>query len=162
MKKITITLDPSSVEDAIKEIKAYRDEFNRKLVAFAKAIAERGVEIAKLQIVELGAFDSGTLAGSIAMRIEGNKGIIFTNCPWAAYVEIGTGIVGSANPHPTMPWAYNVNNHEKGWVYYDERRGQFRFTSGMPSRPFMYLTAQQLQREAGEIAKQFFGGDQPL
>ena len=88
---------------------------------------------------------------------EGNKGIIFTDCAHACYVEFGTGVVGSANPHPTLPWEYDVNGHgENGWYYYDTDSGKVRFTKGLPSRPFMYETSRELEKKAIEIAKEVF------
>jgi hypothetical protein len=60
-----------------------------------------------------------------------------------------------------------MNNHgDKGWLYYDERKGIYRWTKGFRSRPFMYNTARELERKCIEIAKerwlktiQIFQGD---
>lgn len=159
MKKITMTLDASSISSAIKEIEAYKAEFQRKLTAFVQALTDRGAEIAVKQIVSLGAVETGELSSSIQiMYVEGNKGIIFSDCPYATFVELGTGIIGAGSPHPTKPWDYDVNSHgEYGWLYYDEKQNRYRWTKGMPSRPFFYNTIQELYGEAGKIAKNIFG-----
>jgi len=157
VKKISFTLD--TVDNAIKEVKTYKKEFLEKVDRFVKALTERGEEIAVTQIIALDAVYTGELASSIEsiMYVEQHKGVIFTNCPWAAFVEFGTGVVGADSPHPTKPWAYDINNHgDKGWVYFDETAGQFRWTAGMPSRPFMYNTLQDLAKEAVTIAKGVF------
>jgi hypothetical protein len=61
---------------------------------------------------------------------------IAVNGDVALFVEFGTGIVGSRNPHPVDPWQYDVNDHgDKGWRYKDSS-GQWRATSGMKSRPY--------------------------
>lgn len=160
MKKITIQLSEESIKAAVKEIGKYKRELSQKARLLVQRLVEAGVEIAKQEVLTLGAFDSGELHDSLdgMMYTDGAHGIIFTNCGHAAFVEFGTGVVGAGSPHPTMPWAYDVNQHgEKGWVYYDEKQGRFRWTKGMPSRPYMYLTARQLEEKVVEIAKEVFG-----
>ena len=157
MKKITIQLSEESIKAAIKELNAYKRELSLKAKLLVQRLVEAGVEIAKQEVLTLGAFDSGELHGSLdgLMYTDGAHGIIFTDCGHAAFVEFGTGVVGAASPHPTMPWQYDVKQHgEKGWVYYDEKLGRFRWTKGMPSRPYMYLTARQLEERVSEIARE--------
>lgn len=159
MKKITIHLSEESIKAAIKDLEKYKRELDSKTTILVKRLVEAGVEIAKQEVLTLGAFDSGELHDSLdgLMYTDGARGIVFTNCGHAAFVEFGTGVVGAGSPHPTMPWQYDVNDHgEKGWVYYDEKQGRFRWTKGMPSRPYMYLTARQLEEKVGEIAREVF------
>ncbi len=161
MKKITIRLSEESINAAIKELNKYKSELSKKTNLLVQKLVEAGVEIAKQEVLALGAFDSGELHDSLdgMMYTDGAHGIIFTNCGHASFVEFGSGIVGAGSPHPTMPWAYDVNNHgEAGWVYFDEKQGRFRWTKGMPSRPYMYLTAKQLEQRVAEIAREVFGG----
>ena len=88
---------------------------------------------------------------------------IYTACPWAKFVEFGTGIVGSENSHPDtsiVGWKYDTNNHgEKGWHYFKD--GAWHWTQGMPSRPFMYNTASELRsmNTIADIAREVFGSD---
>jgi phage gpG-like protein len=160
VKKITFTLDEKSINAAIKQLSLYKKELSRKANLLVQRLVAEGVEIAKQEVKVLGAFDSGELHDSLdgLMYTDGTRGIIFTNCGHAAFVEFGTGVVGAGSPHPTMPWQYDVNAHgEAGWVYYDEKQGRFRWTKGMPSRPYMYLTARQLEERAMAIAREVFG-----
>ena len=158
-KKITIQLSEESIKAAIKELNKYKKELSKKATILVQKLVDAGVEIAKQEVNVLGAFDSGELLNSLdgLMYTDGAHGIIFTDCGHAAYEEFGTGIKGAASPHPTMPWQYDVNAHgEEGWVYYDEKQGRFRWTKGMPSRPYMYLTANQLEERVAEIARDVF------
>lgn len=158
MPKITVSL--SNISDAISQIEKYEQELKRKVNDFVTRLLESGVDIAKAKIVELGAIDNGELLNSISYMLyrEGNKGVLFTDCGHACFVEFGTGIVGSRSPHPTMPWEYDTNGHgENGWYYYDQEQGRIRFTKGMPSRPFMYETGTELERRAVTIAREVFG-----
>lgn len=159
MKRITIQLSEASINAAIKELQTYKRELSQNATMLVQRLIEAGIEIAKQEVLVLGAFDSGELHDSLdgLMYTDGTRGIIFTDCGHAAFVEFGTGVVGSRSPHPTMPWQYDVNQHgEAGWVYYDEKQGRFRWTKGMPSRPYMYLTAQQLEQRVAEIAREVF------
>lgn len=157
MHKITVSL--GNIDRAIKQIEEYEKKLQQNIKDFLSKLLESGVDIARVKIVELGAIDSGELQNSLAFTLykEGNKGILFTDCQHACYVEFGTGIKGSISPHPTLPWEYDVNGHgEDGWYYYDAEQGRIRFTKGMPSRPFMYETAKELEKKAVEIAKEVF------
>lgn len=157
MHKITVSL--GNIDDAIRQIEEYEKKVQEKIKEFLTRLLEDGANIAKAKIVELKAIESSELQGSLQYTLykEGNKGIIFTDCSHACFVEFGTGVRGSASPHPTMPWAYDSNGHgEDGWYYYDTKQGRVRFTQGMPSRPFMYETARELEQKAVEIAREVF------
>ena len=157
MHKITVSL--GDINEAVTQIEEYEQTLKQNVDKFLTQLLEYGVDIAKTKIVELGAIDGGELLNSISYMLyrEDNRGILFTDCPHACYVEFGTGIIGAKSPHPTMPWEYDVNNHgEKGWYYYDTKKGRIRFTKGMPSRPFMYETGAELERKVVDIAKEVF------
>jgi len=155
-------LNTKDIDRAIREVREFKRELTGKLRLFMQRLTEDGTAIAKYQVISLGAYDTGDLAESLEGEVMytdgGNKGIIFTSSPYAAFVEFGTGVMGQGSPHPEKPWAYDVNEHgEAGWVYYDEREERFRWTKGMPSRPFMYNTAIELESRARQIAKEVFG-----
>lgn len=157
MHKITVSL--GNIDDAIRQIEEYEKKVQEKIKEFLTRLLEDGANIAKAKIIELKAVESSELQDSFQYTLykEGTKGIIFTDCSHACFVEFGTGVRGSASPHPTMPWAYDSNGHgEDGWYYYDTKQGRVRFTQGMPSRPFMYETARELEQKAVEIAREVF------
>lgn len=172
-KNIEINLfDTKSIKNAIEEVQRYRNEILAKTNEFTRRLAEEGVIVAKMQIMSFPAVDTGELLQSISMRpgeiiSNGNTFYVYTDCPYAGFVEFGTGIVGESNPHP-MPQAvvgengvtyssYDQNGHgDEGWFYYG-RDGQWHHTKGMPSRPFMYNTARDLYFKVGKIAMEVFG-----
>lgn len=157
--KITINL--SDYKRNLKEIEKYSTKIEKNKKEILKKISERGEEIAKNNVTALGAFDSGNLAGSITHSYTEEKAVISTSCPYASYVEFGTGVVGSTAPHPLsgeMGITYDFNNHgEKGWYYY--KNGKIHWTKGMPHRPFMYDTSQQLRNDIPQIIKECFKDD---
>ncbi len=160
MTKISFSLDSKSIDEAIKQLGEYKKSFNKKVEGLIEALVDKGIEIAKMQIRELNASYTGELEGSITGYFSPSLGvgIIKTNCPYAIYVEFGTGIVGANNPHPAPEgWKYDINEHgDKGWVYFNERDGKWHWTKGIKSRPFMYNTAKELTKIAGDTAKVVF------
>ena len=85
-----------------------------------------------------------------------------------AFVEFGTGVALDKMVHPNgeylakASWAYGIGetifttkDGRIGW-YYPLDDGSWRFTEGMESRPFMYETALELQREFPRIAREVF------
>ena len=160
-KVISFSLDAKEIDRAIKEIKQYEQEFLRKCNLLVKELTDYGVEVAKIQVASLGAIDTGELMNSIDGYYSPtyNVGIIKAGAKYATAVEFGTGVVGSQSPHPNpQDWQYDINQHgDEGWVYYDDGSGKFRWTKGFKSRPFMYNTARQLERECKKIAEEVLG-----
>lgn len=163
MHKIKVSL--GNIDEGIRQIEEYEKKVEQKIKDFLTKLLDEGVEIAKAKLVNIppkAAVETGDLLASMKrdVIIEGNKGVIFADNAHAVFVEFGTGIEGKGTPHPTMPWAYDTNGHGKdGWWYTDPKLGFGRFTQGMPSRPFMYETARDLERKVGEIAREVFSRD---
>lgn len=152
-KTIRFSLDTASVIRAIREVEKYRDDLKNAIQQLVRTLTEDGREAAVMNVVGLGAFDTGELADT-SFHTRGyyssdyNIGIIYTDSYYAVFVEYGTGIVGLNGPqHPFLPagWVHDHNNHgDKGWVYVSNRDGLFHWTKGQPSRPFMYQTYMEL------------------
>lgn len=159
-KVIKFSLDEKSIDRAIQELNEYKKLFKFKCDLLVKTLTEYGVEIAKMEVKKLDAVYTGELQNSIEGFFPShNVGIIRAGATYAVYVEFGTGVVGKGSPHPDpQGYQYDVNNHGyKGWIYYDEDSGEFRWTQGYKSRPFMYNTAKQLEKECIKISKEVFG-----
>lgn len=158
---IKFSLNTKDIDRAIRELKQFKTEFLEKCNRLIEKLTDYGVEVAQLQVQQLDAVYSGELMNSIEGYYSPtyNVGIIKAGAYYAAYVEFGTGVVGKQSPHPApQGWSYDVNNHgDEGWVYYDDERGEFRWTKGFKSRPFMYNTARQLEKECRRIAREVFG-----
>ena len=165
MANRTITvkgLSTKEINKAIKKLEQYKKTLNNRVQSLIAALTERGEEIAKVNVVQLGAFDSGILESSIQGYYSPllGVGIIKTDCYYAIFCEFGTGIRGSESSHPKsgeLGYAYDVNGHgEDGWYFNNSETGKSGWTTGMPSRPFMYDTAMELRKECEKLAKQKF------
>jgi len=151
----TINVSLGNIDKALKELQSYKKEFLAKEQFLLKRCVEEGVNIAK----ELCPVDFGDLQKSIQGRVEDSTGYIYTESPYAVFVEFGFGIVGATNPHPEVPpgWTYDSNSHGKdGWVYFDVKRNEFRWSNGQPSKPFMWQTAQRLSQLIPKLAREVF------
>ena len=159
---IKFTLDRKDIDRAIKELKQFKNEFLKKCNSLVQELTDMGVDIAKVEVTQLDAVYSGELRDSIEGYFDPSTGvgIISTgDTRYAMYVEFGTGVVGSQSPHPNpQSYTYDINAHgDEGWVYYNDDIGEFRWTKGFKSRPFMYNTARQLEKECKKIAQEVFG-----
>lgn len=168
MPKYKANLSARSFRQLARNIRDYRKSLQDKCEEFAYRIAEEGVAIAQLKILGFDAVMTGELLDSMNLEAgdivsNGATYYIYTDCDWASFVEFGTGVIGSENPHPETGlanWKYDVNNHgESGWWYFND--GEWHWTKGMPSRPFMYETGQDLRDMSVilNIAKDVFDSD---
>lgn len=168
MPKYRANLSVKSFRKLAKDIRKYRHSLQDKCEEFAYRMAEEGVKIAQMKILSFDAVMTGELLSSMNLEAgnivsNGASYYIYTDCDWAAFVEFGTGVVGKSNPHPDtglVGWKYDTNDHgESGWWYYYD--GEWHWTKGMPSRPFMYETAQELidMNVILRIAREVFGND---
>lgn len=171
MKNIQVNIfDPKSIDKAIKELNAYKKEVETKTRELAQRLTDLGADIVRMKIVEMGAYYSGDLLSGVEGYYSPalNAGFIRVTSDHVAFVEFGTGIVGQQNPHTNgeylskASWGYatgskifTTKDGRVGWIYPTDDGG-FRFTEGMESRPFMYETALELERQYMQIAKEVF------
>ena len=164
MKKF-YTLSDKSLQQLQRDIENYQKDLLNKAELFCRTLAKYGVNIAKTEILSMGAIDSGELVGSIKFKkgdviADGCTYYIYTDCEYAKFIEFGTGIVGEEYPHPQandVGWNYDVNGHgDNGW-WYMANDGQYHWTKGAPSKPFMHNTVVQLNSLVSGVAKEVFG-----
>lgn len=158
-------LSLSSIEDAKKKVEDYQKQLESKTEEIIKRLTEEGL----LRAIDTVPIYLGGAVNSITGYVEGNKGIIRAG-GYCAFIEFGTGIRGENSPHPSaeyiaaMQWAYNVGttifttkDGRTGW-FFPADDGTWKFTEGMPSRPFMWQTAQYLKAEYKRIVKETLNG----
>lgn len=154
-----------------RDIDNYKNSLTYKCQIFVQRLAEIGVEIARIQIMELDAVFNSELLQSIHSENGGavkNGAVYFVvaDSEHAIFVEIGTGIIGAQHPYPgNLPeytkyaqgkTIHHTKDGKYGWFYQDAN-GDWYFTEGMPSRPFMYNTTLELLARVPVIAKEIFG-----
>ena len=171
MKTIVVNLNADNgIKNAIKELKQYKSEVTAKTRLLVQRLTDEGANVARVKIVNMGAYYSGELLGGVDGYYSPslNSGFVRVTSDHVAFVEFGTGVVGQNNPHKNgeylskAAWQYatgakifTTQNGKVGWIYPTDDGG-FRFTEGMPSRPFMYETALELQSKFKQMAKEVF------
>ena len=169
--KIKINLNKKgSLERGIEKLEAYKRRIRERTSQLVCKLTDSGAEIARVKIVNMGAYYSGELLSGVSGYYSPilNAGFVKVSSDHAAFVEFGTGVVGQNNPHRNgeylalVAWQYasgskifTTKDGRVGWIYPTDDGG-FRFTEGMESRPFMYETALELQRDLEKIAKEVF------
>ena len=171
MKTIVVDINADkSITKAKRELRKYKKDVETKTKLLVQRLTDYGAEIARVKIVSMGAYYTGELLGGVDGYFSPtlNAGFVRVTSDHVAFVEFGTGVVGQNNPHKNgeylskAAWQYasgakifTTQDGRVGWIYPTDD-GRFRFTEGMPSRPFMYETALELQRKFKEMAKAVF------
>ena len=166
-------LSTEGVQKLIDDLINYKKNIlQNKIELLAKTLAEDGVHIAQANVAKLDAIFTGELINSIsAKKVISKRGtavfFIVADSNHAAFVEFGTGQLGSEGgyPHPFpegVNWEYNsgktifeISPGQYGWFYPGED-GKWYFTQGMPSRPFMYETLLEVMKKVEKTAKEVF------
>lgn len=172
-KTIEVDLSVKGIQSLKKQLLNYKKDLQLKVELLAKTLAENGVAIARANVARLDAIFTGELLSSIKAQYGGStKGTaifyIVADSEHAAFVEFGTGQLGQEGGYPYpfpegVNWEYNtgetifeISPGQYGWFYPGDD-GQWYFTQGMPSRPFMYETSLELMNDVVKIAKSIFG-----
>lgn len=160
--QIKIDLSADSLSKALDRLEGYRKKVSDADETIVQTLTESGTEQAKEFAMYMNAYDSGALVNGIVGRTFGKTGEIAATAPHSAVVEFGTGVMGKGSQHPNpglAGWKYDVNNHgESGWWYLGDD-GEWHWTKGMPSRPYMYDTAQILRESIPYVAKEVIDDD---
>ena len=158
------------LENGIKELETYKKRVQEKTSLLVQKLTDYGAEIVRIKIVNMGAYYSGELLSGVSGYYSPtlNAGFVKVTSDHVAFVEFGTGVVGQNNPHKNgeylskAAWSYasgakifTTQDGRVGWIYPTDDGG-FRFTEGMESRPFMYETALELQRDLTKITEEVF------
>lgn len=155
-----INIKVTNLTSVKKQLRLYKEDIHKKVNKFVKRLAQEGVQIARIRVRT----DTHALQKSIKYKKgevfkEGSTWIVYTDNPYAKFVEFGTGIIGEGSPHPLngqFDWEYDIHNHgDDGWYYI--KNNNLYHTLGQTSNQFMYGTSQELYNKISEIAKEVFG-----
>lgn len=171
-KRLKADLSISGIRQLQKDIEKYQNSIEYKAKLLAENLVDMGVEIARVKISSLDAIFTGELIQSVHTEYKSSirGGAIFcvvADSDHAVFVEFGTGVVGQKNPYPYplpkgVSWEYasgktirQLSDGRYGWFYKGDN-GQWYFTEGMESRPFMYETSLELEKKVVSVAKRVF------
>lgn len=152
---LTMELSKKSLEEAKKFLNKYQEAYSKGIDNAVKYATEMMYNKV-LEYCYANGISNHT--SQIQWQYDDNakSGRVWTNDMVIIFNEMGTGIVGSNNPHPNpdgpfKSWKYDVNEHgEKGWKYPKED-GTYGWTKGLPSRHMFYSAFQDIKNEIGNI-----------
>lgn len=158
--KIKVRLSDAGLRDAERQIQEYKATLNKKAQEFAKALADKGLDVAKIR------FANAQYAGSndVSCHVEQNGAAcsIIAEGKSVAFIEFGTGVMHSAyggelpngvGEHGTYG---KENGKHKRWYYYGETgnagtpvkevdgKGQLNYTSGNDAAMAMWGAVEKM------------------
>lgn len=144
--KIKVRLSDAGLRDAERQIQEYKTTLNKKAQEFAKELADKGLDVAKVR------FANAEYAGSndVSCRVEqnGNTCTIIAEGKSVAFIEFGTGAHHNGYGGELPPGVGAHGSYGKGqganrrWYYYGESgnagtpvkqvdgKGQLNYTDG--------------------------------
>ena len=168
-KKISISLSQKSIQNAIKEIEAYKRQFIDRNELFVRRLAELGIPVIDQNIaashgdsdknhntyIKINSFGSYSEAKLV---VEG-KDLLF--------IEFGAGIhyngSSGTSPHPKgEEFGYTIGSYGKGqgqndfWFYYADT-GEAVMSHGTKAAMPVYRASQEIIQNIRRIAKEVFG-----
>jgi len=140
VKTINVTLDPKSIQAAIKELRKYKLDIQKKTQRLVQKLTDYGAEVARIKIVNMGAVYSGELLAGVDGYFSPllNVGFVRVTNDHVAFVEFGTGVVGKANPHKNgeylSPEQYDAIDAGKIFAFFESDLGRSAMGSSFSKR----------------------------
>ena len=170
MKKIVISLDSNSVQQAIDELERYKRDLVRKTELLRQRIgmviawsASQGFSSSIVDDVVSGEKRYANV--DVTVNEEGNATVVIASGNDAVFVEFGAGVYNNGSvgtsPHPKgAELGFTIGSYGKGngrkdvWGYYGE--GGLTLTHGTPASMPMYRGMREACDRIAEIAGEVF------
>ncbi len=162
-KVINMNLSVSSIENAIKELKAFRDSIEIKKLSLLKGLGEIGVREASVRFTTAmydGVNDSDVtlepITGGYCIKAEGKA---------VAFIEFGAGVYhnpGEPYPNPRPSGIVGIGEYGKGhgkrqaWGFRDDS-GELVITHGNPAAMPMWYASEEMRSAIVKLFKEEFG-----
>lgn len=134
-----ITIDVLGLDGVLEAMdRVTPDELTRA----AYPALRKGLELIRADAAANAPVDTGDLRARMGARVKRDGkallGEVYSGAPHGIYVEMGTGPKGESSHAGVNPeWMEGLTYRPNGWTY-PTKDGSFRFTRGMPARPFLY------------------------
>lgn len=160
---IKCTLDKQDIDRAIKEIKAYKQEFLRKEKQLLEGLANIGIREASVRFTT--AMYDGT--NDVSVRLSKNKSgyVIEAKGKAVAFIEFGAGVyhnTGEPYPNPRPDGIVGIGEYGKGkgkrkaWGYLNDNN-EVVITRGNPAAMPMWYASEEIKNSVLRIAREVFG-----
>ena len=160
---IQCKLDTKDIARAIKELKAYKQEFLRKEKQLLEGLASIGVKEASVRFTT--AMYDGTNDVSVSLETSKNGYAIVAKGQAVAFIEFGAGVyhnTGEPYPNPRPEGIVGIGEYGKGkgkqkaWGYKNEN-DEVVITRGNPAAMPMWYASEEMKNSILRVAKEVFG-----
>lgn len=177
-KCISLGLSQHEINNAIKEVKAYQSDLNRKCELLCKKMTAEGITIAQAHIGSSGFGKYIRLGSEIAPQQAGCKAVFYMEdsnkivSQWqtlegvksaeispSLMIEFGSGLKAE-NPANipgvgTGTFPGGTHGNEPGW-YYMDLNGEWHHSTGISPKMPMYYAGKELREKVVAIAREVF------
>ena len=156
-------LSVSSIDNAIKELRAFQDSLERKKDKLLEELANIGVREASVRFTT--AMYDGINDSSVSLETNSNGYVIVAKGRAVAFIEFGAGVYHNSSepyPNPRPEGIVGIGEYGKGlgkrqaWGYKDES-GELVITHGNPAAMPMWYASEEMRNKIAKIAQEVFG-----
>ena len=161
-KVIKIDLSASGINDAIKELNAYRKSIEAKKDELLEKLGEIGVQEASIRFTT--AMYDGVNDSSVTLESTADGYAIVAEGTAVAFIEFGSGVYhnpGEPYPNARPDGIVGIGEYGKGygkrqaWGFRDDT-GEVVITHGNPAAMPMWYASEEMRSEIKRIAKEVF------
>lgn len=159
-----MSLSINSIDNAIKELQAYRDSLDRKKDKLLEELANIGVKEASVRFTT--AMYDGVNDSSVTLETTNGGYAIVAEGHAVAFIEFGAGVYhnsGEPYPNPRPEGIVGIGEYGKGygkrqaWGFTDEKSGELVITHGNPAAMPMWYASEEMRSKIQKIAQEVFG-----
>ena len=162
-KIIKMSLSADSIDNAIKELEAFRDSLERKKDKLLERLANIGVKEASVRFTT--AIYDGVNDSSVSLETVSDGYAIVANGHAVAFIEFGAGVYHNPvepYPNPRPEGIVGIGEYGKGygkrqaWGFKSED-GELVITRGNPAAMPMWYASEEMRSNIQKIAQEVFG-----
>lgn len=160
---ITMNLSSSSIQNAIRELKSFRDSIDAKMDKLLEELAYIGVKEASVRFTT--AIYDGVNDSSVSLEPIKDGYCIKAEGRAVAFIEFGAGVYhnpGEPYPNPRPAGIVGIGEYGKGygkrnaWGFRDES-GELVITHGTPAAMPMWYASEEMRSAILKTFKEVFG-----
>ena len=160
---ITMNLSSSSIRNAIRELKSYRNSIDAKMDELLEKLAYIGVKEASIRFTA--AIYDGVNDSSVTLETISNGYCIKAEGRAVTFIEFGAGVYhnpGEPYPNPRPAGIVGIGEYGKGygkrqaWGFRDES-GELVITHGTPAAMPMWYASEEMRDAILKTFKEVFG-----
>jgi hypothetical protein len=161
-KVIKMGLSTASIDDAVKQLRTYRNSLEAKKDKLLKMLGEIGVREASVRFTT--AMYDGKNDSSVSLETNKDGYVIVASGHAVAFIEFGAGVyhnTGEPYPDPRPDGIVGIGEYGKGygkrqaWGFKDDS-GELVITHGNPAAMPMWYASEEMRSKILKVAREVF------